>query len=201
MLAGVGLALDRHGRMRVIGVVATRLPMTMSMSMSMPRIIWPTGGVLVRRHRIVGAKGREVLGLTPFLPKAAAKPRGAPPAFDCRRAPGVRPSPPAPIARPRARRLSPTPRTPDPRSCRPTRSPPRRPPRTRAGRPSPEPRQDSRLPAHPITGQYIRTRLEAAAALRAGSPVQRRSPAGAGYRSSAPAHPRSGSHRAVAGGR
>ena len=29
MLAGVGLALDRHGRMGVIGMVATRLPMGM----------------------------------------------------------------------------------------------------------------------------------------------------------------------------
>ena len=59
MLAGVGLALDRHGRMGVIGMVATRLPMVMVMGMTvpMPGLIGPAGGVLGRRHRIVAGQG------------------------------------------------------------------------------------------------------------------------------------------------
>jgi len=55
MLAGVGLALDRHGRMGVIGMVATRLPM--GMGMTVPGLIGPAGGVLGRRHRIVAGQG------------------------------------------------------------------------------------------------------------------------------------------------
>jgi hypothetical protein len=61
MLAGVGLALDRHGRMGVIGMVATRLPMVMVMVMVMTvlvaGLIGPAGGVLGRRHRIVAGQG------------------------------------------------------------------------------------------------------------------------------------------------
>ena len=65
MLAGVGLALDRHGRMGVIGMVATGLPMVMvvvmvmgmGMTVPVPGLIGPAGGVLGRRHRIVAGQG------------------------------------------------------------------------------------------------------------------------------------------------
>ena len=81
MLPGVGLALDRHGRMGAVGVVAAaRRPMTMT------GMIRPARGRLERGHRGRRSGGREVTGRPPFLPNAAVQPRDCPPGSDCRRA-------------------------------------------------------------------------------------------------------------------
>jgi len=102
MLPGVGLALDRHGRMGVVGMVAARQPtgmavpvlvtMTMTMTMTMTGMIRPAGGRLERGHRGRRSGGREVTGRLPFLPNAAVHTRDSPPGFDSRRPP--RSSPP-----------------------------------------------------------------------------------------------------------
>lgn len=96
MLAGVGLALDCHGRMGVIGMVAARRPMAMpvlmTVTMTVSGMIRPAGGVLGWGHRGRCGGGQSVTGLTPFLPNAAGHPRDSPPASACRRSPGPAPS-------------------------------------------------------------------------------------------------------------
>ena len=89
MLPGVGLALDRHGRMGAVGVVAAArrpmpmtMPMTMTMTMTMPGMIRLARGRLGRGHRGRRSGGREVTGRPPFLPNAAVQPRDCPPGSD-----------------------------------------------------------------------------------------------------------------------
>ena len=71
MLPGVGLALDRHGRMGAVGVVAAArwtmtMAMTMTMHMIMTGMIRPAGGRLGRGHRVVAAEAERSRAGPPF---------------------------------------------------------------------------------------------------------------------------------------
>jgi hypothetical protein len=75
MLPGVGLALDRHGRMGAVGVVAAArwtmamamtMTMTMTMHMIMTGMIRPAGGRLGRGHRVVAAEAERSRAGPPF---------------------------------------------------------------------------------------------------------------------------------------